>query len=75
MGERNMWRVSGGWSKILHVVGGIMQYSVTHPGKRVRKRYYMRKGRGVYSDSSVSPPYYVLYFISSSVEWSYSVQS
>ena len=31
-----MWRVSGGWSKILHVVGGIIQYSVTHLGKRVR---------------------------------------
>ena len=42
-----MWRVSGGWSNILHVVGGRMQYIVTHPVKRVRKIPPRRKGWGV----------------------------
>ena len=55
-----MWRVSVGWSKILNVVGGLMQYSVTYPVNRVSKRSSRRKVRGVYSDKSVSPPSSVL---------------
>ena len=39
----------------MHVVGGRIQYSVTHPVKRFRRRYSRSKGRGVSNDFSVSP--------------------
>ena len=69
-----MLRVSVGWRNILHVVGGQMQYSVTHPGERVRKRYSSNKGMGVGSDRSFSPPSYLLRFLSASVDLVYNVQ-
>ena len=34
----------------MHVVGGRMQYIVTHPGDMVRRISYSRKVRGMVSD-------------------------
>ena len=42
----NLWRGRGGWSKILHVDGGRMQYNFTHLGKRVRRISSRRKRKG-----------------------------
>ena len=45
-----MWRGSVGWRNIIYVVGGQMQYIVTHPREMARRRSYIRKVRGVGSD-------------------------
>ena len=58
----------------MHVVGGCIQYSVTHSGEIDSRRYYSRKVRGVGSDLSFITTSYVLHFVPDRVEWSYSVQ-
>ena len=52
-----MYRVSEGWIKIIHFIGGRIKYSITNPDKRVCKRSSMSKVMGVCSDDSVIPPY------------------
>ena len=42
-----MWRGSVGWRNIMHVIGGIIKYSIKHPGQIFRRRYHSRKLMGV----------------------------